>query len=328
MYVIQCAQTTRKVTINMPIAIIVHGGAGTVTPNRAEIVQEGCREAAIIGWRILQTGGSALDAVEAAVRALEDNPEYNAGTGSCLTSDGNIELDAGIMEGQTLQVGAVACVELIKNPISLARKVMDSPHVLLVGKGAQAYALERGIPLCELEDLVTERQYQKWIQQKKQASRKSHHEDEPRYHRREVASVEAREERHGTVGAVAIDMAGHLAAASSTGGIANQYPGRVGDSPLVGCGFYADDNAAISCTGDGEDFIRLLIAKRAADYVAHGESARDAATSAIAFLGARATGTGGLIIVDRKANVGFAWNSSHLKYAYITEGMEGPESGI
>ena len=111
----------------MPIAIIVHGGAGTVTPDRTEIVQQGCKEAAIIGWRILQTGGSALDAVEAAVRALEDNPEYNAGTGSCLTSDGNIELDAGIMDGRALNLGAVAGVELIKNPISLARKVLDTP---------------------------------------------------------------------------------------------------------------------------------------------------------------------------------------------------------
>jgi L-asparaginase / beta-aspartyl-peptidase len=312
----------------MPIAIIVHGGAGTVTPDRVEIVQEGCKEAAFIGWRILQAGGSALDAVEAAVRSLEDNPQYNAGTGACLTSDGNIELDAGIMEGHTLQVGAVACVELIKNPISLARKVLESPHVLLVGKGAQEYALERGIPMCELEDLVTERQYQIWLEKKAQASEASNIENEPRYHRREVASVEARKEKHGTVGAVAIDQAGRLAAATSTGGIPNQYPGRVGDSPLVGCGFYADDNAAVSCTGDGEDFTRLLIAKRAADMVAHGETARDAAITAIAFLGAKATGTGGLIMVDRKGNIGFAWNSQNMKHAYITEGMDNPESGI
>jgi L-asparaginase / beta-aspartyl-peptidase len=312
----------------MPIAIIVHGGAGTVTPARAEIVQEGCKEAALIGWRILQAGGSALDAVEAAVRSLEDNPQYNAGTGACLTSDGNIELDAGIMEGHTLQVGAVACVELIKNPISLARKILESPHVLLAGKGAQEYALERGIPMCELEDLVTERQYQIWLEKKTQVANESNIENEQRHHRREVASIEAREDRHGTVGAVAIDMAGHLAAATSTGGIPNQYPGRVGDSPLVGCGFYADDNAAVSCTGDGEDFTRLLIAKRAADFVAHGETARDAASKVIAFLGAKATGAGGLIMVDRKGNIGFAWNSHHMKYAYITEGMERPESGI
>ena len=123
-------------------------------------------------------------------------------------------------------------------------------------------------------------------------------------------------------------MTGHLAAATSTGGMTNKYPGRVGDSPLVGCGFYADDNAAVSCTGDGEDFVRLLIAKRAADFVAHGETARDAATTTIAFLGAKATGTGGLIIVDRKGNIGFAWNSQNMKYAYITEDMDTPESGI
>jgi len=312
----------------MPIAIIVHGGAGTVTPDRTESVQEGCKKAALIGWRILQAGGSALDAVEAAVHSLEDNPQFNAGTGSCLTSDGNIELDAGIMEGHTLQVGAVACIELIKNPISLARKVLESPHVLLVGKGAQAYALECGIPMCELEDLVTERQYQIWLEKKAQATGESKADDELRYHRRQVATIEARAEKHGTVGAVAIDTAGRLAAATSTGGIPNQYPGRVGDSPLVGCGFYADDNAAVSCTGDGEDFTRLLIAKRATDIVAHGETARDAAATAIAFLGAKATGTGGLIMVDRKGNIGFAWNSQHMKHAYMTEGMENPISGM
>jgi beta-aspartyl-peptidase (threonine type) len=310
----------------MPIAIIVHGGAGIVTPERAEGVQEGCKEAALVGWLILQAGGSALEAVEAAVRSLEDNPMFNAGTGACLTSDGNIELDAGIMEGYTLQVGAVACVELIKNPISLAREVLESPHVLLVGKGAQEFALERGIHLCELEDLVTERQYQIWLDTKAQASGEA--EEEPRHHRREVASIEAREEKHGTVGAVAIDMTGRLAAATSTGGIPNQYPGRVGDSPLVGCGFYADDNAAVSCTGYGEDFTRLLIAKRAADYVARGQTAREAAETAIAFLGAKATGTGGLIIVDRKGNIGFAWNSQNMKHAYIVEGMEEPQAGF
>jgi beta-aspartyl-peptidase (threonine type) len=309
----------------MPIAIIVHGGAGIVTPDRAEGVQEGCKEAALVGWRILQEGGSALDAVEAAVHSLEDNPMFNAGTGACLTSDGNIELDAGIMEGHTLQVGAVACVELIKNPISLAREVLESHHVLLVGKGAQQFALERGIHLCEIEDLVTERQYQIWLETKAQASGEA--EEGPRYHRREVASIDAREEKHGTVGAVAIDMTGSLAAATSTGGITNQYPGRVGDSPLVGCGFYADDNAAVSCTGYGEDFTRLLIAKRAADYVARGQTAREAAETAIAFLGAKATGTGGLIIVDRKGNIGFAWNSKNMKHAYIVEGMEEPLAG-
>jgi L-asparaginase / beta-aspartyl-peptidase len=292
----------------MPIAIIVHGGAGTITPDRAEILQEGCREAVRIGWRVLQAGGSALDAVEAAVRALEDNPNYNAGTGACLTTEGNIELDAGIMDGHRLQVGAVAYVERIKNPISLARKVLESPYVLLVGKGALEFAQEQGIPLCTLEDLVTERQYRRWQESLKTAPIKK--------------------EKHGTVGAVALDQPGYLAAATSTGGIFNKYPGRIGDSPLVGCGFYADENAAISCTGHGEDFIRLLIAKRAADFVARGNTARDAAEATIAVLGAKATGTGGLIVVDRLGNVGFACNRQHMDHAFMVEGMEEPISGI
>jgi beta-aspartyl-peptidase (threonine type) len=309
----------------MPIAIIVHGGAGNLPLERIEGAQAGCKEAALVGWRILQVGGAALDAVEAAVRALEDNPMFNAGTGAGLTSEGDIELDAGIMEGHTLQVGAVAGVELIKNPVSLARKVLESPHVLLGGKGAQEFAQEHGIPLCAFEDLVTERQYQSWLENK--AAGKS---EEPRHHRREVGSIKAREGKHGTVGAVAVDTSGSLAAATSTGGIHNKYPGRVGDSPLVGCGFYADENAAISCTGHGEDFIRLLIAKRAADFVGSGNTAREAAEAAIAVLSAKApeTGSGGLIVVDRKGNVGFARNSQHMAHAYMIDGMVEPTAGI
>lgn len=310
----------------MSMAIIVHGGAGTITSDRAEIARAGCREAALIGWRILENGGSALEAVEAAVRALEDNPNYNAGKGACLTVDGRIELDAGIMDGKKLSVGAVACVEYIKNPISLARKVMESPYVLLVGRGAQEFALEQGIPQCSFGDLLTERQYKRW---KEAQSTGVDAEEEPRYHRREVTPGSPRnEEKHGTVGAAAIDTSGVLAAATSTGGIFNQYPGRVGDTPLVGCGFYADENAAISCTGQGEDFARLLIAKRAADFVAGGVSARDAAEAAIALLGAKAEGTGGLIVVDRPGNVGFAWNSENMAHAFMTEGLDEPITGV
>ena len=309
----------------MPMAIIVQGGAGTITSDRAEIVRAGCRDAALIGWRILENGGNALDAVEAAVRALEDNPNYNAGKGACLTADGRIELDAGIMDGEKLRVGAVACVEYIKNPVSLARKVMESPHVLLVGKGAQEFALEQGIPQCSFGDLLTKHQYKRW---KEAQSIRADAEEEPRYHRREVKPGSPGNEKHGTVGAVAIDTSGVLAAATSTGGIFDQYPGRVGDTPLVGCGFYADENAAISCTGQVEDFARLLIAKRAADYVAGGVSARTAAEGAIALLGAKAEGTGGLIVVDRLGNVGFAWNSENMAHAFMTEGLDEPNSGV
>src|SRR6266571_6071028 len=220
----------------MPSAIIVHGGAGAIPPELSEVYQAGCKEAALVGWRILLAGGSALDAVEAAVRSLEDNPLFNAGTGACLTSEGKIELDAGIMEGHTLQVGAVAGIELIKNPISLARRVMESPHVLLVGKGAQNFALEQGMSLCTFEDLLTEQRYQQWKErQATQTMAEADREEEQRYHQDEASSLAAHEqEKHGTVGAVAHDASGVLAAATSTGGTLNKYPGRVGDSPLIG----------------------------------------------------------------------------------------------
>ena len=307
----------------MPIAIVVHGGAGDIPSERRAAAHDGCRAAALVGWRILQNGGSALDAVEAAARSLEDNPLFNAGTGACLNRDGSIELDAGIMEGHTLQVGAIAGVECVKNPITLARRVLESPHVLLISEGAQEFAQEQGIPLCEPEDLLTDYQYQQWqrLLAEEEAQQAS---QEPRFHRREFRTVTQHPEQHGTIGAVALDNEGNLAAATSTGGIHNKYHGRVGDSPLVGCGFYADENAAISCTGQGEDFMRLLIAKRAADFVAHGDTARTAAEAAIAVLGAKATGDGGLIVVDRLGNVGFAWNSLHMTYACMVEGQEEP----
>lgn len=312
----------------MPIAIIVHGGAGTAAPERHDVLRAGCKEAATVGWRVVRDGGSALDAVEAAVRALEDNPNFNAGTGAMLTREGKVELDAGIMEGRTLSVGAVAAVELIKNPISLARKVLESPHALLMGKGAHAFAQEHDIALCRLEDLITERQYQLW-QQRQQAGVSTPSPGLQALHPYQSGgSSPAPGGRHGTVGAVALDMQGALAAATSTGGIMNKYPGRIGDSPLVGCGFYADEHAAVSCTGDGEDFIRLLIARRAADFVARGDTARAAAEAAIAVLSAKAEGTGGLIVVDRLGNIGFAWNSRNLSRAYMYEGLDEPASGI
>jgi beta-aspartyl-peptidase (threonine type) len=238
------------------------------------------------------------------------------------------------MEGNTLQVGAVASIERIKNPISLARHVLASPHVLLTGRGARQFALDNDMTLCQEEDLRTERQYQNWLRlrEKQRAAR-----NEPTYHRREIGSIPARIEpengkqpdnRHGTVGAVALDDAGNLVAATSTGGIPYKLPGRVGDSPLVGAGFYADENAAISCTGDGEDFTRLLIAKRAADNVALGMSAREAAEATIALLGTKAQGTGGLIIVDRAGNVGFSRNSQNMVYAYLAHDMTEPIVGV
>lgn len=284
----------------MSIAIMVQGGAGSIAVEREPICQAGCQDAAQLGWQILLQGGTALDAVETAVRALEDNPNFNAGTGSCLTLTGNIEMDAGIMEGHTLHTGAVCGIELIKNPISLARKVMaNSRHVLLASSGAQDFAQKNGISLCKFEDLLVERQHNRWLQTQAQ-------------------EMPDTEKKHGTVGAVALDASGHLAAATSTGGMLNKYPGRVGDTPLIGCGFYADSEAAISTTGRGEDIIRVLLAKRAADLVAQGATAQAAAEAAIAYLAAHTTGDGGLIVIDRRGNIGFSWNSESMSYAAIS----------
>jgi beta-aspartyl-peptidase (threonine type) len=293
----------------MGTALIVHAGAGVYPPQYVGPAQKGCREAILAGWRILQKNGSALDAVETAVRVLEDNPLYNAGTGSSLTREGKIEMDAGIMDGATLQVGAVAGVELIKNPIKLARKVLDSPHVMLIGSGAQQFALEHDMSLCTREDLLTEQVYKRWQEQR-------------------AAEVQEKDWKHGTVGAVAVDSAGRLAAATSTGGLMNKYPGRVGDSPLVGCGYYADSYAAVSCTGYGEDFVRLLIARRAAEYVAQGYTAQRAADEAMDLLATLTTGTGALIVVDAQGRIGSAKVSRHMPYASISGEMVEPETGI
>lgn len=299
----------------MSTAILVHGGSGTIAEERAPLAEQGCREAAMIGWRVLQRDGTAMDAIEAAVRALEDNPVFNAGTGSCLNREGKIEMDAGIMEGHTLNVGSVAGIQRIKHPITAARHVLESQHVMLIGQGAQQFALEQGMTLCTDEELLTERQTRAW---------KEGHSADLTF----SADEHDTSKKHGTVGAVAFDGFGILAAATSTGGFMNKYPGRVGDSPLVGCGFYADEYAAISCTGYGEDFTRLLIARRASEFVIHGDTAQQAADAAIAFLCKRAGGEGGLIIIDHQGQIGIAKNSRNLSYAYITESMTEAQSGI
>jgi len=308
------------------IALIVHGGAGDISVERHSSAQQGCQQAALAGWQILQSGGSSLDAVEVAVRALEDNPVFNAGTGACLSAEGHIELDAGIMDGRSLDVGAVAGVELIKNPIGLARKVLASPHVLLIGQGAEHFASEQGIARCTFADLCTERQYHQW---KVYLAEHGLSPDNPEMIRHEIATLAARQEpKRGTVGAVARDSTGGLAAATSTGGIHNKYPGRVGDSPLVGCGFYADAYAAVSCTGDGEAFVRLLIAMRAAQAIAQGQSASQAARAVVQLLGEKTSGKGGLIVVDQSGRIGMAHNSQHMAHAYMTAELAEPVAGI
>ena len=304
----------------MAMALIVHGGAGDIQPGRHDLSLAGSRAAVLAGWDILQNGGSALEAAMRAVVALEDNPNFNAGTGSTLNVNGEVELDAGMMDGATLDVGAIASVTRIKNPILLARLVLKSPHVLLTSEGAERFAQEEGMALCRQEELVTQAQLERWRRGYRPGDGVG-----------VSASDEAAEgaEKHGTVGAVAIDSDGHIAAATSTGGMANKHPGRVGDSPLVGCGFYAEDGlGGVSSTGHGEYFVRLLLARRACEFLALGMSAQAAAQAAIRLLAERLGGDGGLILIDRQGQVGFAHNTPHMSYGYLVEGMETPVVGI
>ncbi len=284
-------------------AIIVHGGAGDLGPDDPASSGgpeaprlEGVRRACAAGWSILSAGGSALDAVEAAVRVLEDDPTFNAGTGATLTAAGDVELDASIMDGGSLRCGAVAVVRDVKNPIALARAVMErTHHVLLAGPGASAFAREIGMPPHDNRLLVTPRQQARW----------------------EQARGGAGASRTGTVGAVARDAHGHLAAGTSTGGMSMKLPGRVGDTPIIGCGTYADDGlGAVSCTGHGERIIQLTLARHAADLVGRGLSAMDAARQATGLLARRVKGEGGLIVVGPRGEVGFAHNTPAMSRAW------------
>lgn len=293
-------------------AVAVHGGAGSLDPDDPAARDgsgaprlAGVARAAETAWRILASGGSALDAVEAAVRLLEDDPVFNAGTGACLTAAGDVELDASIMDGETLRCGAVAAVRDVKNPVVLARRVMErSSHVLLAGPGASAFAREMGLPPHDNALLVTPAQRARWERLRAEPARRGR--------------------GGGTVGAVARDGRGHLAAATSTGGTAMKLPGRVGDTPLIGAGTYADDTlGAVSCTGHGESIIKLTLARQTADLVGRGLGAAEAARTAIRILAERVGGDGGLIVVGRDGAPGFAHNTPVMSRAW-----SGPDGRI
>jgi beta-aspartyl-peptidase (threonine type) len=282
--------------------IAVHGGAGTLGPDDPASSGgpdaprlAGVRRAAATGLALLGAGARALDAVEAAVRILEDDPTYNAGTGACLTSAGEAELDAAIMDGATLRCGAVGVLKDVRNPVSLARLVMErTGYVLLAGPGASAFARQVGVEAWDNARLVTVAQRARWA----------------------AARAGAAAHPFGTVGAVARDGRGHLAAATSTGGTAMKHPGRMGDTPVIGAGTYADDElAAVSCTGHGERFIELGMARLAADLVGRGLGAA-AAQAALRRLEERVHGSGGLILVGPSGEVGFAYNTPVMARAW------------
>jgi beta-aspartyl-peptidase (threonine type) len=324
----------------MKPSLIVHGGAWDIPDEAVEACTSGCRRALESGWSALTRGGSALDAVEAAIIVLEDEPVFDAGFGSHLNLDGRVECDAIVMNGATLRSGAVAALQRIRNPIRLARAVLEHcPHMMLVAEGAERFAKENGLALCDPEDLVSDAEREAWRHCRQDKHAAAHH----------------RGHEQGTVGAVAIDTQGKLFAATSTGGTCCKLPGRVGDSPLIGCGCYADSAAGgVSCTGYGEAIMKIVMAKTAVDLLravpalqhdcpvpekpsrlsvrlvagsASGDAddspcgenfhAMMAAREAVHLLAHRTHATGGLILLDREGHPGFAFNTPRMAYGYV-----------
>jgi beta-aspartyl-peptidase (threonine type) len=279
-------------------SILVHGGAGDVPATAAPAHVAGCERAAAEGARVLAAGGSALDAVQRAVEVLESDPLFNAGTGACLDADGHLALDASIMDGQGLRAGAVCALPAFEHPIAIARRVMDDTvHILLAAESAARFAVSCGFARADEASMITD------------ASRK----------RLETARTKKAAESWagGTVGAVARDANGHVAAATSTGGMVNKLAGRVGDSPLIGAGTYADDEAgACSTTGHGEAMIRICAAKTAVDGMRDG-SPEASARAAMSLMHARTAQTGGVILVGADGSVGLARTTRTMTWAHV-----------
>jgi beta-aspartyl-peptidase (threonine type) len=289
-------------------SIIVHGGAGTWEDERCIAGRLGCERAAEAGWAVLGRGGSALDAVEAAVRALEDDPEFNAGLGAALTREGTVEVDACIMDG-ALRVGAVGAVPSFRHPVTLARRILeDGEHALLVGAGALAFGAEHGLFADPPGSLISARARARLMAER--------------------ARPRGAAPRPGdTVGACAVDSRGLLAAATSTGGISHKRPGRVGDSPLPGAGAFADaDAGAASTTGHGESILRVGMARTVVEHLRAGAGPDEAAAAGVAEVGARTGGAAGVIVVAADGRVGHAKNTPRMPWAAVVGGAA--QSGI
>jgi beta-aspartyl-peptidase (threonine type) len=290
-------------------SILVHGGAGDVADASRRAHIEGCERAAAAGAKVLAAGGSALDAVQRAVEALESDPLFNAGTGACLDSDGHIALDASIMDGTTLRAGAVCALPAFENPIAIARRVMDAtPHVLLAAEGASRFAVAQGFTPADEASMITDAARRKWEAARAKGATESYGGAPPT--------------SGGTVGAVARDANGHVAGATSTGGMVNKLAGRVGDSPIVGAGNYADDEAgACSTTGNGEAMIRVCLAKTAVDGLRARSNAaltpEQVSREAMTLMHRRTAQTGGLILVAHDGSLGLARTTRTMSWACV-----------
>lgn len=294
----------------MAMALIVHGGAGNIPDVAANAHQRGVEHAAQAGWKILQQGASAIDAVEAAVMVLEDDPTFDAGIGSFLNCQGDVEMDASFMDGRTLDAGAVAGVRRVKNVIRLARHVMTSPHTFLIANGAEMFAHEHGIELIDNSMLKTQEMIDSWH------ACIANPPPQP--------SAEYVPAHCDTVGCVAVDSQGNIAAGTSTGGMNFKRVGRVGDSPIIGAGVYADNLlGGASATGWGESIMRVVLSKFAIDALNGERDPKEVARAAIEMLAKRVGGTGGIILADRLGRIGYCFNTPRMAYAYITEHENG-----
>ncbi|RJQ62419.1 MAG: isoaspartyl peptidase/L-asparaginase [Stygiobacter sp.] len=299
-----CIQTIAQ---QQKYGLVIHGGAGTIlkknmSPEKEAAYTEKLKEALTTGYKILDSGGTSLDAVNAVINIMEDSPLFNAGKGAVLTEKGEAELDASIMEGKTLAAGAVAGVKHIKNPINLARLVMEkSPHVMMIGDGAEEFAKQNNYELVDNKYFITEERRQQYLKIK-----------------------EAQDQKHGTVGCVALDKTGNLAAGTSTGGMMMKKFGRVGDAPIIGAGTYANNNTcAVSATGHGEYFIRLGVARDISSLMEYKNySLRQAADEVINVKLTKLGGTGGVIAIDKNGNVTMPFNTEGMYRGYYINGGE------
>ena len=288
----------------MQPSLIVHGGAWDIPDEAIDACNADCLRALRAGWAVLTNGGHALDAIETAITVLEDDPVFDAGYGSHLNLDGEAECDAMVMDAATLRAGAAAGLRHIKNPIRVARAILEHcPHMMLIGDGAERFAVEHDIALCDPEELISPAEREAWEHCRQDAHAAEHH----------------RGHELGTVGAVALDEQGRMFAATSTGGTCCKLPGRVGDSPLIGCGCYADgETGAVSSTGYGEAIMKVVLAKTACDFLRPASSTpARAAQAAVQLLAKRGKGTGGLILLDKNGKLGFSFNTPRMAYGFV-----------
>lgn len=310
--------------------LVIHGGAGTIlksqmTAEKEKAYTDALNKALQTGNDILAKGGSALDAVEATVRSMEDDPLFNAGKGAVFTNEGKNELDAAIMNGKTLAAGSVAGVTTIRNPISAARAVMEkSPHVMMVGPGAEKFAKQQGLDIVDPSYFRTDFRWDALQKAKQEDSLKAQLDHTDTSKKSSLMQPENKDYKYGTVGAVALDKFGNLAAATSTGGMTNKRFGRVGDAPIIGAGTYANNKtAAISGTGWGEYFIRLVIAKSISDMMEFGKMKLKAATDEMVMKRLPALGgNGGIIAVDKDGNIAMPFCTEGMYRGYIKSNGE------